>query len=56
MLDRALEKLEYDEDVRAACDALAEIEELGGIEACCVAAQEFFAELDKDQAEQETGP
>jgi hypothetical protein len=51
MSDRTLEKLEYDEDVRAARDALAEIEELGGIEACCVAAEGFFEQLERERAE-----
>lgn len=50
LLQRVLEKLEYDADVRTAKDALAEIEELGGVEACCVAAEEFFDQLDKDRA------
>ena len=51
LLQRVLEKLEYETDVKAAGEALAEIEELGGIEACCVAAQEFFDELEKERAD-----
>jgi prevent-host-death family protein len=50
LLQQVLEKLEYDADVRAGKDALAEIKELGGIEACCVAAEEFFAQLEKERA------
>ena len=50
LLQQVLEKVEYNADVKAGKDALAEIERLGGIEACCVAAEEFFDQLEKDRA------
>lgn len=50
LLERVLEKMEYDADVSAAKEALAEIEQLGGIEACCVTAEDLFDQLEKDRA------
>ena len=52
LLQRVLDKLDYDGDVKAGKDALAEIEELGGSEACCAAAEEFFDEPKKERAKE----
>lgn len=49
LLEKVIDKLEYDLDVRAAKDALAEIESLGGLEVCCEAAEQFFEKLDKER-------
>lgn len=50
LLQQIMERLENRADLAAAKDALAEIEELGGIEACCVAAEDFFDQLERERS------